>query len=165
MSTENDPVSFADALNQVAKNLRKQPVLLFTLGALILVLAAGTLALPNLRVVIVAILVLVLAGLLVWVYMEMEKMRDKRERNTPRPAEPAPQRTISSGGIEGEDQNVIDEAITTGNVKATVAGTESISSGPVKFGSGNKFNAPVKSGDVTVNQPEPAAQEDEEDDE
>ncbi len=152
MSTENDPVSFAEALNQVVKNLRQQPVLLFTLGALILVLAAGTLALPNLRVVIGAILALVFVGLIVWVVMEMEKMRNEREQNRPKTVGPAQQQSIRSGSIKAGDQNTFNKAVESGPVEATLTDNVSeIGSGDLTFGDGNVIDAAIGSGPVTVN--------------
>jgi hypothetical protein len=149
---EDKQVSFADALNEVAKNLRQQPVLLFTLGALILVSAIGTLALPNLSLVIVAILVLAFVGLLVWVFMEMEKMRSKQKAAEAKQPPPAPLRSVASGEVNIGDENEIDESVTSGEVDATLSDdVHTIGSGPVNIGSGNKLNGPIGSGKVVVN--------------
>ena len=75
----NEPASpsFWTAVGEVIKGLSKEPALLFSFGALIVLLAAGALSLQNLRWVAAAILVVFVVGLAAWVALQALSLQRK----------------------------------------------------------------------------------------
>ena len=61
---------FGDALKLVIENLKDQPLLLFVLGAAILLLAVATMALEKMRMLLLPLLILFILGLMAWVFLE-----------------------------------------------------------------------------------------------
>jgi hypothetical protein len=82
-SNEPPSPSFWTAIGEVIKGLSKEPALLFSFGALIVILAAGALSLQNLRVVAAAILVVLVVGLAAWILLKALSLQSKaKSRST-----------------------------------------------------------------------------------
>ncbi len=78
-----NPVSLASVIGKVVDGLKKQPVLLFTFGMAIVLLAAGALAFDNLRLILVGLLILALLGLLAWIFLQANKQIQSEKRTSP----------------------------------------------------------------------------------
>jgi hypothetical protein len=84
----SDPVSKvssesqASTLAAIAGYLKKHPVLLFSFGMAIILLAAGTLAFENLRMILGGVLALTVLGLVAWIYQGAQKTSKDRPKTS-----------------------------------------------------------------------------------
>jgi membrane protein implicated in regulation of membrane protease activity len=78
--------SLWSAITEVIKGLKNQPALLLGMGFAIILLAAGALAIENLRLIVIALLALATVALIVWVLNEALKAQNrsrKTQESTP----------------------------------------------------------------------------------
>jgi hypothetical protein len=72
--------SLWSAITEVVKGLKNQPALLLGMGFAIILLAAGALAIENLRLIVIALLALATVALIVWVLNEALKAQNRSRK-------------------------------------------------------------------------------------
>ena len=129
-------IPFQEALNEVIKNLKGQPVLLFVLGAGLLFLIAGS-RIETFQAVCAPLLIVFVIGLIIWGFLETRKFQQAGLKTGG--VKIAPNATVKNsraetGGISGAPGKA---NVQTGNIaigkKAEIHGLK-IKTGDVKFG-------------------------------
>jgi membrane protein implicated in regulation of membrane protease activity len=125
--------SIFSPLNTIAKRLN-HPALLLVFGMAIILLAAGTLALENLRLILGGLLILTILGMSAWLYQNINK----------RKFEPAKEKQeITTGKVSiGEDAKVKGKIDAGATVESTGPAGK-ITTGDITIGPGAEINDEV----------------------
>ena len=113
-------LSFDEAFQEVIKNLKDQPLLLFVLGAGLLILA-GASTVKNFQSISFPLLFLFVLGIVVWGFMEINKVRQGK---------------TTTGNVKiGKNVKAENSDVKTGGVSG-VTGKSDIKTGDVSIGTG-----------------------------
>jgi len=135
-------VPFSEALTEVIKNLKGQPLLLFVLGAAIVLVGAGVWGLESLRAITLPLLILLIVGLIAWGFLETRKVQKAGLAG----------RKVASGAVRIGSRVKAEEGteVTTGGVTVSDDVAEA-RSGDVTLGPSTVLKgAKIKTGDVRV---------------
>jgi hypothetical protein len=114
--------TFWNAIIDVIRGLKNHPPLLFAMGLGIILLAAGSLAFENLRVVTIALLVLAFLGFFVWVLIQALTLHKAQRPST----------ALKAGDIKiGRGAKLKHNKITGGSINV---GNEPLRSGQYQAG-------------------------------
>jgi len=119
-ASQDGGVPLGEALVEVVKQLKDQPLLLFGLGAGIILLGAGALALENLRVVAVVLLVVFVVSLVAWLIVEAQKYRRGQDEHTYRLAS---QPKFKGGDVNVQLEHLTDTEVSGGKARVTGSGS------------------------------------------
>lgn len=138
MKENESPMSFNQALGEVIKNLKGQPLLLFVLGAGLLFLMAAT-QIPSMSTICGPLLILFVLGIVIWGFLETQKLTHGK---------------MQTGNVKiAKNVSAENSEIETGGISAsTGAGRSSIKTGDVNIQpNADLKGAKIKTGEIKLN--------------
>jgi hypothetical protein len=132
------PLSFDNVMKEIVHNLKKHPILLLSLGMAILLLAAGTLALENLRLILAGLLLLTIFGVVAWIVVEGRKSARSSNHRYP---------LSQTGNIEIKGKSSVKADLKSGSITEENVLREN-KTGDITIGKGAKVDGKLKTGDI-----------------